>query len=344
MERAGEGLARVCAELAPAGRVAVVCGRGNNGGDGLVTARLLRDHGREVAVLMLADRAEIQGDAKLDLERLPGPEPIPFDPEALDGAALIVDAILGTGFSGTPREPAAGAIVAINRHRDDAVIVACDVPSGVDASTGEVAADAVLAHATVTFHAAKPGLWIAPGKPYAGAVTVVDIGIPSGYEVPEPAHRADHRPRPHGAAGTRLCLQQVHRRGGARLRRLPRADGAPALAGMAAARAGAGYVTVAVPDSLVEILAIKLLEVMQVGLPERDGTLAPAAVASALERAQRVQSVVLGPGLGASRRRRRSRATWRGLSRCRSCSMPTALGPTPAMRSWRCPGAPPRRS
>ena len=77
MKRAGKGLARVCAELTPAGPVAVVCGRGNNGGDGFVTARLLRDQGREVTVLMLADRAEIQGDARLNLERLPGPSRSP---------------------------------------------------------------------------------------------------------------------------------------------------------------------------------------------------------------------------------------------------------------------------
>ncbi len=298
MERAGGGLALLCAELAPAGRVAVVCGRGNNGGDGFVTARLLRERGREVRVLMLADGAEIQGDAKLNLERLPGPEPLPFGPGALDGAALIVDAILGTGFSGAPREPAAGAIRAINDHRDDAVIVACDVPSGVDASTGEVAAEAVLADATVTFHAAKPGLWIAPGKRHAGALTVVDIGIPAGYQGPDPqigliTDRVLAQLPGRDPGSNKFTAGAVLVCGGSR-----GLTGAPALAAQAAARAGAGYVTVAVPDSLVEILAIKLLEVMQIGLPERDGTLAPAAVAAALERAQSVQSVVLGPGLG----------------------------------------------
>ncbi len=86
----------------------------------------------------------------------------------LYGAAAMVDAILGTGFSGEPREPARSAIAAINDAAGDAMVFACDVPSGVDASTGESLGDAVRAHATVTFHAAKPGLWINPGKAHAG--------------------------------------------------------------------------------------------------------------------------------------------------------------------------------
>jgi NAD(P)H-hydrate epimerase len=298
MERAGAGLARVCAEIAPEGRVAVVCGRGNNGGDGLVTARLLREQGRDVTVLMLGDPADLQGDARLNLERLPGPPPVPFAPAALDGVALIVDAILGTGFSGTTREPAASAIVSINGRRDSAAVVACDVPSGVDASTGEVASEAVCADATVTFHAAKPGLWISPGKAHAGALTVVDIGIPPGYGGPEPQiglitdRVLEALPR-RGASSTKFTAGAVLVCGGSR-----GLTGAPALAALAAARAGSGYVTVAVPDSLVEVLAMKLLEIMQVGLPEQDGALAPVAAAAALERAERVQSVVLGPGLG----------------------------------------------
>ena len=88
---------------------------------------------------------------------------------------MIVDAILGTGFSGEPREPARSAIEAINEAGGrGAVVIACDVPSGVDASTGEVLGPAVRAELTITFHAAKPGLWIAPGKDHAGEVEVVD--------------------------------------------------------------------------------------------------------------------------------------------------------------------------
>src|SRR5437763_11038843 len=168
MERAGTGLAEQVAERVPAGRVAVVCGKGNNGGDGLVAARVLRSRGREVDVLLLGQAEELRGDARTNLERLEGAAPAPFDAAALSGAAAVIDAILGTGFSGEPREPAAGAIEAINAAAEGAaVVVACDVPSGVDASSGEVAGVAIRARATATFHSAKPGLYIDPGKTHA---------------------------------------------------------------------------------------------------------------------------------------------------------------------------------
>jgi NAD(P)H-hydrate epimerase len=139
MERAGTGLARLVDEVAPTGRVAVVCGKGNNGGDGLVVARLLRQRGREVDVLLLGEVEELKGDARTNAERLPGAQPSRFSADGLSGAEAIVDAILGTGFSGEPRDPAASAISAVNAAAArGAVVVACDVPSGVDASTGEV--------------------------------------------------------------------------------------------------------------------------------------------------------------------------------------------------------------
>ena len=112
-----------------------------------------------------------------------------LSPAALAGAAGIVDALLGTGFSGAPREPISGAIAAINAARAGSAgvtVIACDVPSGVDGSTGEISADAVRADATVTFHAAKPGLWIAPGKRHAGHVHVIDIGIPGQDQPVDP--------------------------------------------------------------------------------------------------------------------------------------------------------------
>ena len=106
MERAGEGLAAVVARHAPGGRIAVVCGKGNNGGDGLVAARLLRQAGRAVDVLAVAPPEELRGDAAEQLRRLPGEPPEPFDAARLDGAGGIVDAVLGTGATGPPREPA----------------------------------------------------------------------------------------------------------------------------------------------------------------------------------------------------------------------------------------------
>src|SRR3954467_4505185 len=100
MERAGIGLARIVADRARPGPVRVVIGKGNNGGDGLVVARLLRDEGREVDVLAAGDPSELKGDAKTNLDRLPGPPPEPFEPDGLAKSGAIVDAMLGTGFEG----------------------------------------------------------------------------------------------------------------------------------------------------------------------------------------------------------------------------------------------------
>src|ERR671923_800120 len=178
MGRAGTGLARVTAAAARPGPVRVVVGKGNNGGDGLVVARLLREEGREVDVLAAADLDGLKGDAATNLERLPGDRPESFDPKRLHGSGAVVDALLGTGFEGEPREPVRGAIAAINEQ--DAPVVACDVPSGVNASTGEVEGEAVRAAATATFHGSKIGLHVEPGKSHAGRVEVVEIGIPRG--------------------------------------------------------------------------------------------------------------------------------------------------------------------
>src|SRR3954451_18934296 len=150
MERAGAGFARIVGDRARPGPIRIVVGKGNNGGDGLVVARLLRDEGREVDVLAVADMGELKGDALANLERLPGAPPVDFDPARLAGSGAIVDAMLGTGFDGVPREPIAGAIAAINES--DAPVIAADVPSGVNATTGEVKGDAVHADATGTFH------------------------------------------------------------------------------------------------------------------------------------------------------------------------------------------------
>ncbi len=301
MERAGAGLAALVEERAPHGRVVVLCGKGNNGGDGLVAARLLRDRDRDVDVLALGALEELVGDPRANLDRLPGAPPRPFRAEALAGASVVVDAMLGTGFSREPREPVAGAIAAVNAlsEREKVVVIAADVPSGVDAASGEVQAEAVRAAATATFHAAKPGLWIAPGKGHAGTVRVVDIGIPAGSPV---ARRA-------GLIG-REVLADVPRRGAASTKFAAGAllvcggstgmTGAPCLAAESAMRAGAGYVTACVPASLNLVFEMRLLEVMSAPLLDEGGALTAAAVGAVLERAERVQALVLGPGLGKS--------------------------------------------
>jgi hydroxyethylthiazole kinase-like uncharacterized protein yjeF len=295
MERAGSGLAEVVSEHALSGPITVVCGKGNNGGDGFVCARLLRERGREVHVLLLGSVDELQGDAATNCQRLPGEPPQPFEANRLNGSAAIVDAILGTGFSGEAREPAKTAIEAINQS--EATVIACDVPSGVDASNGEVEGPAVRAAATATFAAGKPGLWIAPGKDHAGEVTVVDIGIPPGGPA-EPmigliSERVTQGIPRRGRESTKFAAGSVLVCGGS-----TGLTGAPCLASEAAARAGAGYVTACVPRSLNLIFEVRLLEVMTVPLPDADGSLDAAGADTVLERAERSDALVLGPGVG----------------------------------------------
>jgi hydroxyethylthiazole kinase-like uncharacterized protein yjeF len=294
MERAGEGLARVVASAAGPGPVRVVIGKGNNGGDGLVVARLLRQDGHEVDVLAAADLDALTGDALANLQRLPGRPPEPFSADRIDGSGAIVDALLGTGFQGAPRDPVASVIAAMNAQ--EAPVVACDVPSGVDAGTGEVETEAVRAVATATFHGPKLGLYVNPGKQHAGRVEVVEIGIPR--EAPGAVDGLiservlDLYPRrtPSGSKFVSGVLVVV---GGSR-----GLTGAPTMAARSAQRAGAGYVQVAVPESAQPALDMRLLEQMSRGLPEHDGFHTPAGIEVVEQMAARAGAVALGPGLG----------------------------------------------
>jgi ADP-dependent NAD(P)H-hydrate dehydratase / NAD(P)H-hydrate epimerase len=300
MERAGTGVARAVEQLMPDGLVTVACGKGNNGGDGLVVARLLREAGREVAVVCVAPLDEYSGDAAANLERLPGEPPVGLEQgaAAIARAAAIVDALLGTGFHGEPHGPVADAIAAIESA--DAPVVAVDVPSGVDASTGVFARAAVRAAVTVTFHAAKPGLWIMPGKAYAGDVQTVDIGIPRGAPsdasigLIEPSVR-ERLPRRAGDT-TKFVSGELVVAGGSR-----GLLGALQMASHAAMRAGAGYVIACVPASLQDALATAATpELITRGLAEHDGALAPAAVAGVIDSIRAGGALALGPGLGRS--------------------------------------------
>ncbi len=299
MERAGAAVARAVEELSPDGRVVVVCGKGNNGGDGLVAARLLRETGRAVTVACIAAPEELRGDARENLSRLPGESPRSFGAgETLEGCAAIVDALLGTGFAGEPRGAAAAAIEAIDAA--GAPVVSVDVPSGVDASTGVVAATAVRAALTVTFHAAKPGLWIHPGKAHAGEVRVADIGIPRGAPVDATvglvgADVLDGLPR-RGATSTKFSSGHVLVVGGSR-----GLTGAPRMSALAAMRAGAGYLTACVPRSQQDlVVAGAPPELMTRDLPDEDGALSVEGVEDALAASERGGALALGPGLGRS--------------------------------------------
>ena len=177
MLRAGDALARAAASALPTGRIAVLCGPGNNGGDGLVAAQALRNAGRDVVVLITREAAAYRGDAALARDAWEGPL-TRFSPELLDEASGAIDALLGTGATGAPRGPELEAIRALARR--GLPVVACDLPSGIDAATGAVPGEAVTAVRTVTFHRPSPGHLVRPAKGHVGALQVVDIGIPAG--------------------------------------------------------------------------------------------------------------------------------------------------------------------
>ena len=264
MARAGRAVAEEARRRFPeARRFVAVCGGGANGGDGRIAVDALRTAGRE---------ADVSDD--------------------VDGADVILDALFGTGFQGEPREDAARKIDAINGV--GVPVVAVDLPSGVDASTGEVAGACVEAALTVTMHGRKVGLEVAPGRFHAGEVVVADIGL-------EPAE-TEHR------LVTPAILEQVPRRspeqnkytagtvlvvGGSR-----GLTGAPSLAAEAAFRADAGYVAVAVPDSTLPVFEQRLLEAVKLGCPEDGGRISPRAIEPIADFAAKAGAVALGPGLG----------------------------------------------
>ena len=240
MEAAGAAVAEAAEEVAAGGPARIVCGKGNNGGDGLVAARHLAATGFEVETLLLWPAAELSSDAAANLEQLKGGfrevEAGELAAE-LEGSGVVVDAIFGTGFEGAPRAPADAAIEAINAC--GAPVVAADIASGVDAASGEVAGAAVEADVTVSFHAAKIGQWIEPGKGRTGGLRVAAIGIPEGAPAEAAAGLIDDAvlelgPR-RGAGSTKFSSGQVVLAGGSR-----GLTGSICLASEAAIRAGAG--------------------------------------------------------------------------------------------------------
>ncbi len=249
MERAGSAVAAAVSRDYPGGRVVAVCGKGANGGDGRIAAQKL---GAEV----------VEVGAQLP------------------AADVVIDAIFGTGFHGEPREEAARSIEAIRSA--GVPVVSVDVPSGVDASTGEVSGACVEATQTVTFHGEKVGLAVAPGSLNAGRIEVADIGLEHGETrharvTSEIVRRLPRRRRD----GNKYRSGSVLVVGGA-----PGMTGAVCLAAEAAFRADAGYVSVAAPRESLPIVETRLLEAVKRPLEE------------ASEAAERATALALGPGLG----------------------------------------------
>ena len=295
--------------------VIILCGKGNNGGDGFVTAALLKDAGASVlAMLVGAAPGDLKGDAKqahADWEEAGG-ETRAVRSEAdwekarplLEEADLVVDALLGTGTTGEPR----GIVgYVIDDLRDiEAPQVSIDIPSGIDADTGAAPGAFVDADLTVTLALPKRGLVLFPGRAAAGHVEIVDIGIPEDVlesgdglrvEVPEALDLAVRLPRRHPTMhkGDRGRLLVVG--GSAGL------TGAVALAADAAVRAGAGLVTVGVPMGLQDVMATKLIEAMTLALPQiQTRALSREAFDPvALFQAGKVDALALGSGAGRHR-------------------------------------------
>lgn len=317
MERAGQGVADVVRRLIEftgfvQPLVHVIAGRGNNGGDAFVVARVLSEHGIEVELWVAGASNEFQGDALKHFSKmtsegveyrvLPGKDEWDDAVFAPLGAEIIVDGLLGTGAQGTVRGPVAGAIQYINRQAPDALVVAIDIPSGLHAETGEPQGEAVKADVTVTMGLPKIGLTTPAARDYVGVVEVVDIGIPPEYidDVPT-GRRAElihgrelravlpRRPRDShkGTFGRVLVI------GGAR-----GYAGAVILAARAAVRSGAGLVTALVPDCIGDIVASGSVETMvNRGEETESGSLASVVWRSWRGRIDQFDAILVGPGM-----------------------------------------------
>lgn len=304
MERAGLGAAAEVLQWFPhARRIAVVCGSGNNGGDGFVAARHLAAAGREVSVMLVEAESRIRRDSRAFLEVLRKLD-IPVARvnvtawrSSLDGFDLVVDAMLGTGVSGAPKPPFEAAIRAIEASL--LPVVALDVPSGVDASDGTIEGAAIRADLTVTFHAPKIGLAVAPGRFCAGRVKAIDIGIP--VQVEEPIRQGIATP-------ALLSMIPERRRDGskydARVAVIGGSlgmSGAISLTAQAAMRGGAGICWAGVPDRIAEALDVAVPEVQFRGVHSDEvGRLTVAAAERLDEIVDRADAVVFGPGIGDS--------------------------------------------
>lgn len=311
MENAGRAAVAELLEcyphLAP-GPVLVVAGRGNNGGDGFVMALTLQDLGWQVRTLALAANGQVTGDASLHLQALQqaGGEVIFVDSsEALteqlagvQGAALVVDAIFGTGLSTPVRGLAETAINWINAFSGP--VVAVDMPSGVDASNGRICGCAVKADLTVSFAFGKVGQYVYPGADRVGTLRIVDIGIPRQFAATRSA------PVSLVTAATARGLfpprsQTAHKGSFGHLLLVAGSrgkTGAAALAAEAALRVGAGLVSLAVPAAVQPILAARLLEVMTEPIGLDQPALGAKDIDQLLQLTRDKQALAIGPGLG----------------------------------------------
>jgi NAD(P)H-hydrate epimerase len=295
MENAGNAVAREIERRWSECPIIVLCGPGNNGGDGFVTAQKLAEAGWPVRVALLESRDRLTVEAAHPAQRWVGAVE-PLTPKALDGAELVVDAVFGAGLSGALAGPAAETLAAAASKRMP--IVAIDVPSGLMGDTGEVLG-AVAAVLTVTFFRKKPGHLLMPGRALCGEVVVSDIGIPSAVleRVVPNTFENDTRLWRSDLPLTRENGNK-YSRGHALISGGYPVTGAARMAARAAARAGAGLTTIAVPEIALPIYASALTSIMVRPLPAPDDF-------DGLLEDKRFSALLIGPGAGAGEETRR---------------------------------------
>lgn len=290
MEAAGAAVAERAAQLAPApGPILILCGTGNNGGDGFVAARLLAEKGYQVRLSLIGECANLQGDALLAAQAWPG-EVHSFEAALVSGNALIVDALFGSGLSRDVEGQARAVIEAVNAS--GVPVLAVDIPSGVDGNSGKVMGVAMRAQETVTFFRLKPGHFLLPGRAFCGAMHLAQIGLSPDVLASDPPTTFLNRPDVWFAHYPRPGLEShKYTRGHALIAAGSSMTGAARLAARAALRAGAGVVTLAANPNVLPVYQTALEAVIVHPMADAD------AYAALLTDARR-NALLVGPGAG----------------------------------------------
>jgi NAD(P)H-hydrate epimerase len=317
MERAGAGVAMIVRRVAEIAGfmnpvIHLIAGRGQNGGDAFVAARILKEQGYQVEVWVAAHINQISGDPLIHFSRMKQAGVEPYEISTMEDwiemiknsfyAEIVVDGVLGTGIRGPARGPAAGAIQYIRARAEESLVISIDIPSGLHADSGLAEGAAVIADVTATIGLPKTGLLAQSAVDHVGTLDVVDIGIPDEcleditpaqdlefihlYDL-KPLFKRRLRSSHKGDYGHVLVI------GGSRLH-----TGAAALCARAALRSGAGLVTALVPDRLQSAMISDTPELMIWPAEETaEGSLSAANIAWLEEHQARFNAIVIGPGL-----------------------------------------------